>query len=240
MVRKYTIPTAFTEELIYRNYTGDMSMLNAILGGALAQEPDATGPLRGPLTSWMYYWGQPKATKAEAMEMLGVAPPTYAAQLQAGDPNPFFGFVDSLNQSGNNIVRGPGYSTLTPTNDDDLDWIDVGRMVMLVAAGGDAEGIPVYFVIDDVTAVCPFAPTDLVDEEGEPIPPETWETWEIQGGGTDGYMPKQINGTWYRCSNVMSRDGNHLKASEWVPLMLAGIVTVISVEDFQQLQPIEE
>lgn len=129
MYRIYSIPTAFTEEQISVTYSGDLSLLNTLIGAALAQEPDAIGPSRGPLTRWMYYWGKPKATKTEAMQELGVEPPNYVANLEPGDPNPFFTFIDSLNQSGNNIQRKGELAILKTANDDDLKWLDINSNI---------------------------------------------------------------------------------------------------------------
>jgi hypothetical protein len=228
-MRKYTIPTAFTEEQIDREYTGDLSTLNAFLGAALTQEPDATGSGRGPLTIWTgYYFGKARMTKTEAMTELGVAAPNFVANLQAGDPNPFFPFIDSLNQSGNNIIRRGVLSEMTPENDDDLSWVNVGRMAMLYGVGGDVDGLEVYAQVDPLAEVpegLPGRTYPEVDENGDPTGVDLVKTWEEWKPSTHTFH--ELDGNTYVALVYAEK---YLKASEWVPLYLAGLPVLTRTE----------
>ena len=227
-MRTYTIPTAFTEEQIDVTFQGDLTLLNTIIGGALAQEPDATGKDRGPLTRWMYYWGQPKATKAEAMAILGVEAPNFVAQIQPGDPNVFFTFIDSLNQSGNNIVRQGGYATLRTVNDDDMAWFDSpGRFVMLTSIGGDVEGMPIWFQIDPTAEVPVGIPGRTYIDENEEEQVHTWTSWK----GPNQEIAER-DGNFYLAAIYQEQ---YLKPSVWVPLMLAGSLVVLTKDQFVSL-----
>lgn len=227
MYRTYTIPTAFTEEQIGIDYQGDLTLLNTLIGGALAQEPDATGPSRGALTRWMYYWGKPKATKAEAMEMLGVAAPDFIAQLEPGDPNPFFTFIDSLNQSGNNIARRGSFAVMQTVNDDDLNWINLNRLLLLYAAGGDVEGLQVFFVVPEMdyeTEVpdgFPFGTITEGEDENAVTRNRKWSEWK-----SPNHSHQLIDGQYYIPSTSW---GVHLRLAEWAPFVLAGSVSMSPV-----------
>lgn len=225
MFRIYTIPTEFTEEQIGINYQGDMTMLNTLIGASLAQEPDATGSGRGPLTRWMYYWGNPKATKAEAMQTLGVTSPNFVANLEPGDPNPFFTFIDSLNQSGNNVQRNGSVAVMQTVNNDDLKWIDVNRILLLNSAGGYVEGLQVFFVVPEAdyeTGVPEGLPFDTI-AEGEPEELVTrsrkWSEWK-----SPNHEHFLIEGNYYIPSTSW---GVHLQSSLWCPLVLAGELEVV-------------
>jgi hypothetical protein len=234
MSRTYTIPKAFTEEQISADFTGSIQLLNQIICGSLVQEPDAIGPNRGPLTRWVgYYFGKPRMTKTEAMTELGVEAPNYIANLEAGDPNPFFGFIDSLNQSGNDIIREGDFAYMTPNNDDDLYWINFQRLLLLIATGGDLKGYPMFFEIDDITTPCPFAPDDLVDENDEILPQETWETWGTYG---ESHKPRQVGDKWYR-SNSVGFSGERMPASQWVNWYVSPPlgVRIITVDEYKTI-----
>lgn len=237
-MRKYTIPTALTQEQIDRDYTGDLSTLNAFIGASLAQEPDATGKDRGPLTIWAgYHFGKPRMTKAEAMTELGVSAPNFVANLQAGDPNPFFPFIDSLGTSGNTVKRSSDLSEMVPTNNDDLSWINIDRLVLLYGAGGDAEGIPMYAEVTTTAEVpegLPGRTYPEVDEFGEPTGVDLVKTWEEWKPSTHTFQ--ELDGKTYV---ALVYNEQYLKVSEWVPLYLAGL-PVLTVNEFLAIPRPEE
>ena len=107
MKRIYTIPTAFTEEHISVDYAGSLVLLNQLIGAGIAQESATTTDrsARGPLTRWAAYYllGTPLAFRDTVMAAMGISTPGEPANLVPGDANPFFNFIDSVGQSGNNI-----------------------------------------------------------------------------------------------------------------------------------------
>lgn len=226
MSRKYTIPTVFTEEHIDRTYTGDLSGLNQLIGSALAQEPVEGGAL----TIWVgSYWGNPHMTRDEAMTALNVTPETgYVANLRPGSPNPFFRFIDSLNQSGNAIKRSGDTSVLVPINEDDIPWMASGRCVMLVTVGGDAEGLPVYAEVDPAAQVpegLPGREQPIIDEAtGEQTGTEikTWDQWKAP---THTFLTRSG-----RTFVSLVYGEKYLKATEWVPLLFGGLPVLTKTE----------
>lgn len=225
-MRKYTIPTAFTEERIPRSYPGDLTQLNTVIGYALLQETVDNKPL----TDWIGdYWGNPRMTPAESQTIMGVTVESPAANLTAGDPNPFFRFIDSVDKSGNMISRGPFTAVLDTVNDDDLAWVDAGRAALLVAAGGDVEGLQVFAKVVPADAVPEGIPgrtgieLNELEEEQEFV--KTWGQWkspnhEFQTIGEDTFI-----------SLVYAE--KYLKASQWA--FISGL-EVVTVTEFKELQ----
>ena len=230
MKRIYTIPTAFTEEHISVDYTGDLTLLNTLIGAGIAQESATTTDrsARGPLTRWAAYYllGTPLAFRDTVMAAMGISTPGEPANLVPGDANPFFNFIDSVGQSGNNITRQGGVATLAPINDDDLGWIDIPRMLLLFSVG-DAigRGLDVHFVVaeadygDDVPVGFPNGTiTEEIDEE--PVTRQrTWAEWKSEAH--EHYL---IDGNYYIPSTSW---GVHLNISDWAPFALGGAVSVV-------------
>ena len=226
MTRIYSIDTAFTSEHIYRDFDGDMTLLNTLFGAALAMEQAQQVT---PLTQWTGdYWGNPRMTAAEAMAKWGVTNQTPVANIAPGDINPFFRFIDDVTKTGNQIDRQTGVTTLTMTNDDDLNWIkgDAGRVLLLCSLpNGDVDGLAVYFVVaeadyqDDVpVGFFNSTITELVDDV-EVERQRTWEEWK-----SPNHTHQLIEGNYYIPSTSW---GVHMKASTWVPFVLAGTVTTV-------------
>jgi len=228
MTRKYTIPTAFTSERIYRTIdASSLTLLNQLFGGALAMEQaqEAT-----PLTQWTGdYWGNPRMTPAEAMEKWGVTNQVPVANIAPGDINPFFRFIDDITKTGNVISRGPEITTMEMVNSDDMFWIGsgVGRILLLCAVGGDLEGWQVFYKIPeaayetDVPTGFPFGTvTEVIDDE-EVTRPRLWSEYK------DEFHEHQlVDGYYYIASNSFDRMP---AASEWFMFALGGLEIVTSV-----------
>jgi len=130
-----------------------------------------------------------------------------------GLQNPFVLSLNDFDMGGAAFLRTnemAGLASCGPI--DNFDHMPTEYVSLIVAVGGDLEGYPVWFEIDDPTALCPFAPDDLVDEEGNPIPQETWETWGTSG---ESHKPVQHGAKWYR-SSAVGYSGELMKASQWV------------------------
>jgi hypothetical protein len=110
------------------------------------------------------------------------------------------------------VNDSPGATTVTIEGIRDTGLVSFAILELLASKGADVLNYPAFFELDDVTALCPFAPSDLVDEEGDPIPQETWETWGVSG---NSHQPVQIGAKWYR-SNQYGYGGEYLPASDWI------------------------
>jgi hypothetical protein len=224
--RVYTIDTAFTSERIYKSFTGDMTLLNALIGGSLALEQASSNT---PLTQWVGdYWGNPRMTPAQAMVILGVTNQTPVANLQPGDPNPFFRFIDDITKTGNVINRGSSVTTLQMINDDDLTWMkgDTGRAMLLCSLPqGDVDGLEVNFVIpeddyeDEIPVGFPYSSTT----ENDIVRQLKWSEWK---DATHQDAHALISGNYYIPSNS-NTGGRLLRAKEWFSFALAGLSVVI-------------
>ena len=207
-MRKYTIPTAFTSERIYRTVDpSSLTLLNQLFGAALLQE---IGASQTPLTQWTGdYWGNPEMVpfnesalpyEQGACQKWGVTPENPVASIGPGSINPFFRFIDDITKTGNTINRGPTITTMEMVNDDDMFWIGsgVGRILLLCAVGGDLEGWQVFFKSPeaayetDVPTGFPFGTvTELVDDE-EVTRPRKWSEYK------DAFHEHQlVDGNYY-------------------------------------------
>lgn len=226
MTRIYTIPSELAEAQIPADYSGDLSQLNAVLGAALVQEPNVTGSGRGPLTRWVgYEFGQPRISHGDACALMGVSAQNTVANLAPGDPNPFFLFIDSVDKSGNTLVRSGNYASLKTTNSDDLQWINPDRCVLLTAAGGDVDGLTVIFVVPEnsyetnVPDGFPYGKY-VDDSSGEPTEVlRKWSEWK-----SPNHEHRLVDGNYYIPSTSW---GVHLKASEWVPFYITGAFSAV-------------
>ena len=116
----------------------------------------------------------------------------------------------------------------------DTELVTPSVVSLLVSKGAEVSGYPVWFELDDVTAACPFAPDSLVDDEGNPVPQETWETWGTVG---ESHKPVLIDGKYYRSSSV-GVQGTPLPASAWAGYLASPLVgmRVVSKEEFLAIQ----
>lgn len=245
MTRTYTIPTAFTEERIDRNYDGDLTLFNTLLGAALLHESGNNKPL----TEWIGdYWGNPRMTPSEAQAVLGVTVESPVANLAAGDPNPFFRFIDSIDKTGNTITRGPVVSTLIAVNEDDMRWMDgVGRLLLLFSVGGDTINFPTFIRVDDVTAELPVGiPNRTYVNEAEETVVKTWQY--VIDNTRYNLTPTMVGETAVdtissaAVSDQTDDKGNpeYLRLSQWAPLILSEAITVFTGAYIRSNAPVSE
>lgn len=138
--------------------------------------------------------------------------------LSTGAANPYYlpiteiGIAKgaSIDRSQQLAVCGPIENThLIP-----LDFVD-----LVVAVGGDVEGLPVWFELTDINVPCPLSTAS---------PQETWAGW---GVFDDSHKPIQYGTKWYR-SNAVGQSGKLLNAFEFAPARQL----VISLSRFKEIQ----
>lgn len=146
-----------------------------------------------------------------------------------GLPNPFVLSLNDFDMGGAAFLRTAEMTGLASCGPiENFNHMPLAYVSLIVGVSGDVQGLPVWFEIDDPAALCPFAPDDLVDEDGNPIPQETWETW---GTHAESHKPVQHGAKWYR-SSAVGYSGELLKASDWVALYASGAITVKSKAEY--------
>lgn len=202
---RYYLPKALTYNLISPDYpAANLATLKAALIAGINAEADWTeNSAAGPLIRWFEYsHGNVGAGKAWAL--------TQANALKPGKPSPFFEALDNATQDGAVLVRGNGASTdlAYVEGDIDLEWQEPGRIALVVLAGGEVQGVTVWFELDDPDAVCPLG-------NGT----EQWDEW-MEGGANS--EPVRKGDKWYRSSSNYNNGGSPLLASQWVAYYLGG------------------
>lgn len=104
-----------------------------------------------------------------------------------------------------------------------LGYLPLSYVSLIVMFGGDIEGLPVFFELNDITAKCPFSPAGPEQE--------TWETW---GTYEDSHKPVKYGEKWYRTNNV-GESGAALDASSWVPLKAVNQLSVITKKEYEAI-----
>jgi hypothetical protein len=137
--------------------------------------------------------------------------------LQVGSENPYILRLNDFDMGGAYFTRDkePGMSCCGPIFR--FSYLSIQDIQLLTAFGGEVEGFPVWFEIDDLESECPFSDSG-----------ETWETWGVFG---DSHKPVQIGDKWYR-SNAVGESGALLHASEFLE---AG-VPILSLAQYQAIQ----
>lgn len=216
---RYYLPRALTYNMISSDYpSANLAQLKSALIAGINAEPDwSEQGAAGPLVRWFEYsHGNIGAGKQWALQQ--------AAMLQPGKPSPFFEALDNATQDGAQLVRGNGASTDMAYVDGNIDpeWQEPGRIALVVIAGGDVHGVPVYFEFDDPQDVCPLG-------DGT----ETWAEWK-QGAAND--EPTQRGDKWYRSSCDYSNGGEPVHASQWLPYYMSG-GRVLTVAEYVAIAP---
>ena len=130
--------------------------------------------------------------------------------------NPYYFVLNDLDMGGAPFTRDaiPGMAVCGPIAN--LAYMPLSYVALIVAFGGDVEGLPVFFEIDDVKAICPF----------DPDAKETWETWGTFG---ESHKPTKIGEKWHRSSDV-GANGQKMDASQWVGYMQSGGVVLTQAQ----------
>jgi hypothetical protein len=134
--------------------------------------------------------------------------------LKAGSSNPYILRLNDFDMGGAYFTRDaePGMSVCGPIFN--FAYLSLQDVQLLVAFGGEVEGFPVWFELDDLDSPCPFSESD-----------ETWEKWGVFG---ESHKPTKIGEKWYR-SSAVGASGDLLYASRF----LSAGVPVLSLSEYQ-------
>jgi hypothetical protein len=215
---KFLIPSGLLDEMISTKLSPTfLSGLNTWVQAALMQEPASptTPNERGQLTRWLgYAFGNPRITRDAALALL---------PLQPGEPNPYFTILDAISrESGDYVTPDENAETLATVGPvTRLIWQLPVYGVAIVMGRGDVIDMPVWFEIDSPSLTCPFSTTG-----------EIWNDWGTYG---ESHKPQQFGTKWYR-SNAVGASGELMRASQWVPYVLQGLIKPISLEAFLEIQ----
>lgn len=203
---RLTLPTGLTYQFIDPLFTVEqLAPMNGMLAASLSLGPD-----KSPLHRWLgFMFGNPRMDKATAEALLPLAP---------GEPSPFFETLDNLTQEGAAVNRGSSHTATAAIVAALPAWLGADQMALLTAAGGDIEDEQIFFELSSLEAAVPESFPERMNGET----PHTWATWGVNG---QSHHPIQIGEKWYR-SNQYGGGGVCLKATEWVPYLLAGGVVL--------------
>lgn len=145
--------------------------------------------------------------------------------VSTASQNPYIMALNDLDMGGAPFTRDaePGMACCGPI--ENLSYLNLDYVSLIVAFGGDIEGLPVFFELSSNPAStdCPFSTT---------TPKEKWSTWGTFG---ESHKPVKIGSKWYR-SNAVGESGTLMNASAWVPLRNSGALTVLTRGEFQAVQ----
>jgi hypothetical protein len=145
--------------------------------------------------------------------------------LVAGDDNPFWDQLVELGIAGQVIRASNDYDLASYGPIRNTRWITIQNVIPVIAAGGEFEGLTVFFVVpeasyqDDVpVGFFNSTITELVDEE-EVTRQRTWEEWK-----SPNHTHELIEGNYYIPSTSW---GVHMTAKQWFPFTISGQVTAV-------------
>lgn len=164
------------------------------------------------------------AEAATAINQVHTALGLPGTEFVEGGQNPYILLLNDLDMGGAPFTRGRGSELAVCGPIENQSFLTVQYVTLLTAFNGNVEGLPVWFEIDDIAAVCPFG-------DGE----ETWETWGTFG---ESHVPVQIGSKWYR-SNCVGQSGTKLYASDWVPQYMQGL-TVLTADEYVAIQQADQ
>lgn len=141
----------------------------------------------------------------------------------AGNLHEYYFAMNDLDMGGAPFTRDatPGLSVCGPI--ENLMYLPLDYVSLIVMFGGDIEGLPVWFEFDDPDSDCPFSTE---------TPKESWNEWGVFG---DSHKPVELGSKWYR-SSAVGQSGQLLDASVWVPLRAAGGLVVKTKAEYLAIQ----
>lgn len=143
--------------------------------------------------------------------------------VSVGDLNPYYFALNDLDMGGAPFTRDatPGMAVCGPIQN--LTYLPIDYITLIVLFGGDVEGLPVWFEISDINASVPV-PWQSIDSERK-----TWADWGTFG---ESHKPRKIGTKWYR-SSAVGASGQLLDASQFVGLGL----TVLTRSQYLDILP---
>lgn len=137
--------------------------------------------------------------------------------------NPYIMALNDLDMGGAPFTRDatPAMAVCGPI--ENLGYLPLDYVALIVAFGGDIESLPVWFELDSINVDCPFSTA---------TPKEKWATWGTFG---ESHKPVPLGGKWYR-SCAVGQSGELLSASDWVGLMATGQLVVKTKAEYMAIQ----
>lgn len=147
--------------------------------------------------------------------------------VSVGDLNPYYFALNDLDMGGAPFTRDatPGMAVCGPIQN--LTYLPLTYVTLLVMFGGDVEGLPVWFEIPSKAANVPAVLAAL-----DPDNP-TWETWGTFG---ESHKPVQLGTKWYR-STALGQSGDLLDASLFIAASQQGNLPLLTKSEYMALQP---
>lgn len=158
-----------------------------------------------------------KVTTATAAIINAVHTALSLPLVSAGDLNPYYFDLNDLDMGGAPFTRDaePGMAVCGPI--ENLSYLPLDYVSLIVAFGGEVEGLPVWFELNGINSDCPFSTT---------TPKERWSTWGTFG---ESHKPVLLGNKYYR-SNAVGQSGAMLDASAWTSLRAAGLTVKTKAE----------
>lgn len=141
--------------------------------------------------------------------------------VSTGQRNPYYDVITQIGiAEGAAIERSTPLAACGPISN--LNRVRLDLVDLVVAVGGDVEGLPVFFELttDPTLTDCPFSTLS---------PKEKWSVWGTFG---ESHVPTQLGSNWYR-SSAVGQSGKLMNASYWSAISRSN---VISLADFQAIQ----
>ena len=139
--------------------------------------------------------------------------------VNTGNPNPYYLQITEIALA-SGIDRSKTLAVIGPIKD--IEYIPISMVDIIVHAGGDVEGLPVWFELsaDPTTIDCPFSTT---------TPKEKWSTWGTFG---QSHIPVKIGTKWYR-SSAVGESGALMNASWWSTLSRGNVISLVQFQSIQ-------
>jgi len=148
--------------------------------------------------------------------------------------NPYIMLLNDLSLGGASFTRDaePGLAVCGPIIN--FKYISLDYISLIVAFGGDVEGLPVFFELNNLGNNVPVSfPDRIYIDEDKVEHIHTWETWGVY---EQSHKPVKIENKWYR-SNCYNATGTHLNASQWIDYRNSG-GKVLSKDEYIAIQQI--
>lgn len=157
-----------------------------------------------------------KVTDVTAAMINGIHSAIGKPTVKVGDLNPYYFDLNDLDMGGAPFTRDAelinGVSCAVCGPIENLGYLPLSYVQLIIAFGGEVESLPVWFQLDSIDVDCPFSTT---------TPKEKWATWGTFG---ESHKPVKLGAKWYR-SSAVGASGDMMPASQWASQLGLSIIT---------------